>query len=270
MHTYQTKLLRIGEIAGIYYYRQKSSQNLLIYGPGAPIVPDSGNLPDATAACRFDIDIFVPDYIGYGRSAGVITPQSCIDTFTTLNQKIRNGVIACNSYENINFKLQYSRIIFAGRSFGGSYVPLLPKHDPSITDLCLIYPAVDNKSCGTRENEESNDDFMRAMNDDGYKYLYRGIDKPLWKAHLNNEDGLSPMDNIKYLDKAKVFIGHGKTDKCISYQQSVVYFQKLTNHFKHRQKQFKLNLYEDTGHEPATSNQAITDCLNWFNIKRYN
>ena len=51
------------------------------------------------------------------------------------------------------------------------------------------------------KGEETNEDFVRTIEDGGYKYLYRGFlkNKRLWWNHLNDLDGLSPMDNIKYL-----------------------------------------------------------------------
>lgn len=261
-------LIRINDIACMYYRRGKKSRNLVIYGPGAPIVPDNGNLPDAKIISLFDTDLIVPDYIGYGRSGGKFTPKNCILTFIKLNNQLKKGCIAKNNYSNEQLRLNYKRIIFIGRSLGGTYLPLLPKYDPTIKDLGLIYPAVDNASCGSVKGEETNEEFLNAMSGDGYKYLYRGILDPIWKKHLQNLDGLSPVDNIKYLSKVRMFIGHGKKDKCIHYSKSVKYFQDIVKFFPENKNQFVIKVYPNTGHEPATSNVAAYDFLEWLGLPK--
>lgn len=180
---------------------------------------------------------------------------------------LEKGCIGLNHYENKRLKLFYPRIIFIGRSFGGSYVPLLPRFDKRIKELGLIYPAVDNKSCGSIKGEESNEDFIRAMKLDGYHHLYRGILSEGWKKHLNGEDGLLPIDNIDYLQSTRLFIGHGRKDRCIHYSKSVAYFQKIMERFPQRKNQFMLKLYPKTGHNPQTSNVAVKDFLNWLGVK---
>lgn len=268
MNKYQTKLIRINSISGILYWRKKNSRNLVVYGLGAPILPDSGNLPDAPVIMDYDTDLFVPDYLGYGRSDGFCTPRNCIKTFLDLYDWFKNGCTGFNYYENYQLRLRYPRVVFIGRSFGGSYVPLLPRFNKEIKELCLVYPAVDNESCGSILGEESNEDFMRAMKKDGYRYFYRGIMSPVWKKHLKNEDGLSPMDNINYLKNARLFIGHGKNDQCIHYSKSVIYYQKILAHFPERKNQFVLKLYSGSGHEPKTSNRAARDFLNWLKFRK--
>lgn len=252
----------------MFYSSGRKTDALVIYGLGAPVVPDSGNLPDAPIILNFDTDLLVPDYIGYGRSGGRFTPKNCIRTFLLLYEQLTNGCIAHNYYENIQIKLKYKRIIFIGRSFGGTYLPLLPRFNNKIGELGIIYPAVDNKSCGSIEGEESNEDFMRSMREDGYHYLYRGILNPIWSKHLINEDGLSPMDNIPYLSDARLFIGHGKEDRVIHFSKSVNYFEKIKGFFPDRLAQFKLNLYPETGHTFETSNPACQDLLKWLNVKK--
>lgn len=265
--TYTTKLLKVGKVAGMFYKNNISTDTLVIYGIGAPLVPDSGSLPDAPIILSFKTDLFVPDYIGYGRSDGRCTPKNCIKTFLLLYDAFIKGCTAVNSYENYSTHLQYKRIIFIGRSFGGTYIPLLPRFNPHITELGLIYPATDNVSCGSMPNEESNEDFMRAMSQDGYKYLYRGILSPVWIDHLQNKDGFAPIDNVQFLKNAKVFIGHGKRDICINYAQSVKYFKKIQKTFPLQTDQYVLKLYPKTGHTSATSHQAVHDFLTWLQVK---
>lgn len=269
MRDYQSELIRIGGIAGMLYASSKPRKTLVIYGLGAPVLPDSGNLPDAPAIMNFDVDLFVPDYIGYGRSDGIFSPVNSIKTFLNLYKAIIKGGYGINHYENQKIELNYKRIIFIGRSFGGTYLPLLPKYNPKIKELGIIYPAVDNKSSGSMPPEESNEDFMRAMRQDGYRHLYRGILSKVWEKHLENKDGLSPMDNIQFLKDVKLFIGHGKKDECINYKKSVTYFDKILQTFPDRKQQYKLSLYPNSGHNYKTSNPASRDFLTWLGVARY-
>lgn len=263
---YTTILLKIGSIAGMYYTRVKKSDNLIIYGIGAPIPPDNGMLPDARIIEKFDCDIFVPDYIGFGRSDGIFMPKNCINTFLKLYSGFIKGCIGINSYANKKISLKYKRVIFIGRSFGGTYIPLLPRFDSSISELAIFCPVVDSKSCGSVPGEETNADFLRSMQKDGYNHLYRGILNKVWKNHLENKDDLSPMDNIATLKNSKLFIGHGKRDKCVHYSKSVVYYNKIINTFLDRKACFKLKLYPNNGHDSGMTNKAVKDFLLWIGI----
>ncbi len=267
MRAYSSKLVRINGIAGMFYSSGNATDTLVIYGIGAPIIPDTGYLPDAPVIMNFNVDLLVPDYIGYGRSNGICTPLNCIKTFLNLYHWITKGCIGINYYEKTKTNLHYKRIIFIGRSFGGTYIPLLPRFNPRITELGLIYPAVDNKSCGSIKGEETNEDFLRAFELDGYYHLYRGILSQKWRDHLQGKDNLSPMDNISYLKDAKLFIGHGKKDKCIHCSKSAIYYREIIKLFPNQKDQFRLNFYPKTGHNLQTSNQAVKDCLQWLKVK---
>lgn len=262
----RTKLLRVGGIAGMFYSAHKDPAAIVVYGIGAPIAPDSGNLPDAPLILKFNVDLFVPDYIGYGRSDGVCTPRGCIETFLKLHEAFSKGAYATNSYENYKTRVQYKRIIYIGRSFGSTYVTLLPRYNSAIGEICSIYGALSNKACGTMPGEESNEAWMKAMKEDGYHHLYRGILSKKWERHLNNEDGLSPMDNVGYLKNAKVFIAHSKDDPVLHYSQSTNYYGRIMSQFPDKKDQFKLKLYSGTGHDSGTSNRAVVDFLKWIKV----
>lgn len=261
---YTFKFLKIGNIGGNLYYTKKRSDAVIIYGIGAPISPDSGNLPDAPIILDKGVEIFVPDYIGYGRSDGVFTPRNCIKTFLELYDKLTDGCVGINFYSMEKVKLKYKRVLVVGRSLGGAYVPLLPRFNKEIKEMAILCPTVDQKAQGEHKGEESNEDFLRSMKKDGYYHLYRGILSKVWEKHLENEDGLSPMDNIKYLKEAKLFIGHGKKDKCIHYSKSVKYFEKIKSKFPDRKSQFVLKLYPTGDHGSSTTNPAIKDFIDWI------
>lgn len=261
-----SQLLRVGEIVGMHYSSAKETDTVVIYGIGAPIPPDNGTLPDAPYIVAKNTDVFVPDYIGYGRSDGEFTPENCIRTFTDIYEKFNEGIIGTNSYENTRVPLKYEHILFVGRSLGGTYVPLLPRFNPEITDLAIFCPVVDSKSCGSIEGEETNEQFLRSMKEDGYHHLYRGVLDDTWRKHLENDDDLSPMDNIDHLKNAKLFIGHGLLDACVNYTKSQAYLEKILERFPNLADQFKLKIYEDGDHGRSTTNKAIVDFLGWIGI----
>lgn len=266
---YTTQLLKINGIAGMFYTAGQAVDTIVIYGIGAPTVPDSGNLPDAPIIMSYKTDLFVPDYIGFGRSDGQFTPKNCIQTFLKLYQAFTTGCVGENSYDKVNKKLKYKRVIIIGRSLGGTYVPLLPRFNPKITELGILCPVVDSQSCGSVAGEETNQDFLDSMRNDGYHHLYRGILNKNWMSHLENDDDLSPMDNIKHLSQTKLFIGHGQQDKCVHFSKSVKYHQVLQDAFPDCQKQYKLELYSEGDHGPSTTNQAVKDFLSWLKLPNY-
>lgn len=247
-------------------YSAGNTNTALVYAIGAPTVPDNGTLPDAPYIQEKGIDVIVPDYIGYGRSDGVFTPKNCIKTLLSLYEKISSGCVVANRYDRLSVKLKYKKVIFVGRSLGGAYVPLLPRFNSNIKALAIFYGAVDQAAQGEIEGEETNPDLLESMKQDGYHHLYRGVTKPAWKKHLENKDGLSPMDNIKYLRNAKLFIAHGKKDTCIHYSKSVKYYQKIKSIFPEARNQFKLSLYPKGDHGPSTTNPAIRDFLDWIEV----
>lgn len=260
------ELLRIGDIAGMYYSCDKPTDTLLVYGIGAPIPPDNGTLPDAPFILRHNVDIYVPDYIGYGRSDGKFTPKGCIETFTRLYDQFINGCEATNSYSSTAKQMQYKRIIVAGRSLGGTYVPLLPRFDSRIKELAILSPVVDSKSQGSIAGEETNETFLKSMAKDGYHHLYRGVLDQVWEDHLENLDDLSPMDNIVFMNGVKLFIGHGVKDQIVHYSKSEEYHKKLCEAYPDQASNFNLKLYPEGDHGKTTTNKAIEDFLQWLGL----
>ena len=147
--TYISQLMRIGDISGMFYIHPKGrSKRIVIYGMGAPLPPDNGCLPDASVILGFDTDLYVPDYIGYGRSEGIFTPMHCIQTFLSLYDQLKKGCVGSCQYLGIRKRLQYDDVHFIGRSFGGAYVTLLPRFNKDITNICAIFPIVDWSNIG--------------------------------------------------------------------------------------------------------------------------
>ena len=264
---YISQFLKIGRISGMFYkVKGRKAKRIVVYGIGAPMVPDSGMMKDASFILDFDTDLYVPDYLGYGRSEGRFTPLNCVKIFLQLYEALSQGCEGICHYEGLRRKLKYKEIYFIGSSFGGAYVSLLPRFNKKITNLGLVFPVVNWANIGKKPGEEAVKHFYAAMNGDGYKYLYRGVNSRLWKKHFQARDGLSPINNVEHLKDAKVFIGHGKKDKNISYKNSVNYYEKLLKRFPKQAKNFRLKLYPGD-HSEEVSNKAVVDYLKFMGVQ---
>lgn len=267
---YKEQFLRIGQISGMLYtVPGRKTKCIVVYGIGAPLPPDEGKLSDAAVILDYDTDLYVPDYIGYGRSEGKFTPMNCIRTFLDLYDALTKGCTAVCNYASLKQKLQYDEVHFMGRSFGGTYVTLLPRFNKQITNICSIFPVVDWANLGKSNGhpEETVEGFYKAMIGDGYQYLYRGILDPVWKKHFAGEDDLNPINNVAYLKNARVFIGHGKKDTNIYYGNSAKYYNGIIEMFAGRRDQFMLKLYP-YDHSRKTSNKAAADYLQWMGVPK--
>lgn len=267
---YKTQFLKIGQISGMHYtIPGRKTKRIVVYGIGAPLPPDDGKLNDADVILSYDTDLYVPDYIGYGRSDGRFTPMNCIRTFLNLYDALTSGCTAVCSYAGLKQKLQYNAIYFMGRSFGGTYALLLPRFNKEIKNICSIFPVVNWRNIGKTKDhpEETVEGFYKAMREDGYQYLYRGILDSIWEKHLTGKDDLNPIDNIRHLRNANMFIGHGKKDINIYYGNSVDYYRKILNIFPENKNQFRIKLYP-FDHSKKTSNRSAADYLEWAGIPK--
>lgn len=270
MNNYHVQFLKIGHISGMYYtVLGRKTKRIVVYGIGAPVSPDAGKLDDASVVLDFETDLYVPDYIGYGRSDGVFTPMNCVKTFLNLYDSFSRGCDGICNYAGIKKKLHYEEIHFIGRSFGGAYVTLLPRFNKKITNICTIFPMLNWANIGKSEGqiEETVDGFFKAMKEDGYQFLYRGILNGVWKKHFAGEDCFNPIDNIKYLKNAKVFIGHGKKDISIYYGNSLSYYERLVEMFPDKKDKDILKLYP-YDHSKKTSNKVVADYLQYMGVPK--
>jgi len=265
---FKYKTIKMGKIVGTYYSCGQKTNRVVVWAIGGPTVPDNGKLEAAPAILQRGIDLFVPDYLGFGRSDGIFTPMNCINTLLMVYKYFKKGVIGTCFYDMSKFKLKYQKIYFVGKSLGGAYVPLLPKFNKNITEIGVFCGAVDQSEQGKVTDEETNDDFIRTIEDGGYKYLYRGFveNKNLWMSHLNDLDGLSPMDNIKHLKDVKVFVAHGKKDGVVHFSKAVKYVEAIKKEFPAK-RDVKLKLYKNGDHGSSTVNKATKDFLDWIGVK---
>lgn len=265
---YEHHLIKIGGIAGNLYTRGSRKDTVVVYGKGAPGVPDSGNIDIAPTVLARNLDLFVPDYIGFGRSDGRFTPMNCINTFLELNKSLKEGCTGIDYGSMAEFRLKYKRVVNIGASFGGRFLPILPKFDKSVKEIGILYSAMDVSSYGNLGMpEEKISDFMRVMRKAGYYHMYRGITGKEWKKHWANKDDLAPVNNIEYLKDIKVFLAHGMLDDDINYVRSKQYYDKIAEAFpKKAGKTLVLKLYRNGGHGSTTGIPAIKDYLRWIGL----
>ncbi len=265
---YAHHLVKIGGIVGNLYTSGSKKNTVVIYGKGAPSIPDSGNIDVAPTILARNLDLFVPDYIGFGRSDGKFTPMNCINTFLKLNRGFRNGCTGIDYGSMTNFRLKYKRVVNIGASFGGRFLPLLPRFDKSVKEICILYSAMDVSEYGNLGMpEEKISDFMRVMRNAGYYHMYRGIKSMTWKRHWANQDDLAPVNNIRYLKNIKVFIAHGILDDDINYVRSKQYYDRIAQAFPEKAgKTLVLKLYKAGNHGSATAIPAIKYYLKWIGL----
>jgi pimeloyl-ACP methyl ester carboxylesterase len=252
-----------GLVGGLYSSEYSPHSTLAVYAIGAPIPPDNGTLPDAPYLALFGVDVFVPDYYGYGRSDGVFTPDNCMKTLTDSYRYFIDGCDARSAYTGRTEHLKYDRIIYIGRSFGANFVALLPKYEPAVSIIALVSPCVDNKSQGQIPGEETNASFMASMREDGYHHLYRGILDKAWMQHLEGKDEYDAMEHTDHLVDTHVYIGHGLDDTVVNSQKSLKYYENLIARFPERNQNYRLRFYSG-GHGSSTTNPAVFDFLRWL------
>lgn len=266
---FETYTLRIGSITGTFYTRgTRRKRNIVIWGKGAPTVPDNGGMLFAPAVLARNCDLFVFDYIGNGRSEGAFTPMNCVRTFLVLFDAFSRGCTGTEYYSMKRFRLKYRRVIPAGHSFGGRFLPQLHRFDKRIKEIGIFSSAMDTAKYGDLgKPEEKVTDFNRVMKNAGYAHLYRGILSKEWQRHWANKDSLAPANCIKDVKEVKVFIAHGKKDLSINYVRSKEYYNRIAAMFPEKAgKTLVLKIYPGD-HGPKTTIPAVKDFLKWIKVK---
>lgn len=262
---YDTHTLRIGKITGVLYKRPSKTNTIVILGKGAPSVPDNGGNPIADVAIANGSDVFIPDYIGNGRSEGRFTPMNCVRTFLVLYDGFVKGCTGTDYFNMRKMKLKYGRVIPAGTSFGGRFLPALHRFNNNIKEICILYSAMDVTKYGNLGvHEESHADFNRTMEKAGYRHLYRGIMSKEWERHWFNKDSIAPVNCIRNLKDVDVFMAHGMLDEDINYRRSVEYYNRITGMFPEKKgKTAVLELYKNGTHGPETGKLGLRDFFKW-------
>ena len=265
---FETYTLRIGKITGVFYTRGKPKRTIVVWGKGAPSVPDNGGMMSASAVLAMGCDLFVFDYIGNGRSDGMFTPMNCIRSFLVLFDDFTRGCTGIEYYSMRKFRMRYKKVVLVGHSFGGRFLPQLHRFDKRIKEIGIFYSAMDTSLYGNLgKPEERIADFSRVMKNAGYHHIYRGILSKEWQRHWANKDSLAPVNCIKDLRDVKVFIAHGMLDNDINYVRSKEYFDRIAAMFPEKVgKTLVLKIYRKGDHGPQTAIPAVRDYLKWIGV----
>lgn len=209
------------QVVGMHYQQDATLENkakVIIYLKGGPSFGDDGNSGLWPVAQKYNFDLFIPDYIGYCRSDGNFSFESCVETIYQAYDYLR---------------AQYAQIILVGSSWGGAIAPFHElKRKLNIDTVILVKPVTDwvaqQNTSLKRGSMQRHDEEMRYA----WLNMYRGYEKSEWAQIFGcNPDfdvaPYNPVDNTSLLKGRKVFVCHGKKDDVVDWRQSKRYVAKL-------------------------------------------
>ena len=238
------------------YYQSAWAETLAIYLSGAPSMPsDKSHYVEILASAK--IDLVVPDYYGYGRSAGFFDVKWCVQTAYDTVQVFRDSVPLVDVYgDHEILPPLYKEIVVVGSSYGGRVAAWLPKFDESVQEVVLLAPLLEDLG----EGEESDEEFLRQYLL-GYKGMYRlNPDYEPLDAMLGF-DQLFTREDLGHLEGVKVFVGHGSADSIIHPKRSERFVQDLQRQFPHGTYQYAW--YYGLGHGGLMSRAGLSGWLYW-------
>lgn len=197
------------------YYQTEGNTKLVIYLSWAPIIP-SDKSKEALLVSQAWFDMIVPDYYGYGRSSGVFSTQYCVQTIYDTIQVFQQQWTMISVYSPDEIILSgYDEIVVVWNSYGGWIAAIMPKIEPIIKEIILLYPALDRLDRNEHGYPESTDeDFLREQLL-WYKHLYRFVDWVDTYDAMLNIDKFDSLQDMSHLHDTKVFVWHGSADEVI-------------------------------------------------------
>ncbi len=197
------------------YYQTPGSTKLAILLSDAPGMPWLSE-DDAAILAQWWFDLIRPDYYGYARSDGFFSPKNCIQTAYDTIQTFRQMMPVFDCYGNIELLLPYyDEIVIIWTSFGGRVAAMMPKFDPTISEIVLLYPWLGEDNMGMIwYPEESDEDFLRQYTI-LYRHMYRFADEVDPFDALINVGNFSPLLDLTHLQNTKIFVWHGTADDVV-------------------------------------------------------
>lgn len=196
------------------YYQTLGNTKLAILAQGAPGMPGWSE-EDAAIVAKWWFDLIRPDYYGYARSDGFFSPKNCIQTAYDTIQTFRQMMPLLDCYNNTELLAPYyDEIVVIGGSFWWRIAAMMPKFDPSIQEIVLLYPRLAPDNMGLLGYpEESDEEFLRQYT--FHKHIYRFADGMDPFEAMIDIGSLSPLVDYSHLQDTKVFIWHGTADDVI-------------------------------------------------------
>jgi hypothetical protein len=224
-------LVKIKKVEGMLYLPRGSFKikKAVIHAKGGPSLGDEGNSPLWEVAKKHQWALFVPDYIGYCRSAGTFSFRNCVYTLYEAEDFLRGCKKGIIVETGKTIQLKCEEILLIGSSWGGAIVPFLEKYKHSkIKVVGLIKPVLDWKSQGRTNFPE--EDVIKTNRSivRGWLNIYRGYKKSEWPAIFKK--GLreyNPLDNLHLLKEKIIFLCHGEKDEVVNWRKSYSFYQAL-------------------------------------------
>lgn len=222
-------LVKINQVVGHLYQLAKPADSVVIYLKGGPSLGDDGNSILWPITKKHKYDLFIPDYIGYCRSAGDFNFKSCVNTISESENFIRGKAKGLNTLTGQELYLNYKNIILVGSSWGGAIAPFINKYgQSSIQTVILIKPVTDWSTQGKTSFPEENTDQTNQYILNAWLNIYHNYQDSEWpKIFKGLAPELNPIEHSSLLKNNKVIIIHGKQDETIHYSKSQSYYQTL-------------------------------------------
>lgn len=209
------------------YFQSEWNSKLVVWLAGAPGMPSSSE-SDAALVAQWWYDFVRPDYYGYARSDGFFSPKNCIqtgyDTIQTFRQKI--PVFSIYRAEELDIPY-YDEIVVVWASYGGWVAGILPKIDPELKEIVLLYPLFGYDDMGQLGyQEETDEEFLRQLAL-AYKNIYRFEEgRDAYESTLDIWS-YNTLSDPSHLMDTSVFLAHGTADQVIWVGRTQQFFKQL-------------------------------------------
>lgn len=223
MYTLRTRFARDIVCEFLPPSRQLKNQKVLIFADGMPTVPNKKRLMEYFSKKGFWV--FHPRYRGSWESDGKFMKQSPHLDIIDVIDGIHNNFVSLWDYdisEAKPFKLQPSKIILIGSSFGGSAVILASK-DKRVTKCVAISPVTDWTKPGKAEPLDLLEKFTSNAFGQGYR-----VAKGAWQK-ITKGKFYSPKNEAQNIDGSKVLIIHAKDDDVVPYYPSKKFAERTNS-----------------------------------------
>jgi len=223
-------------IALHFYYSKDSVENGIIkskkifaYFPGLPQIIDEDFFVNKV---NKDIAFFSVYYLGSWLSGGNFTYENCKKTIELAVDFIKNKK-GIKTFDNKEMNWNYKSLYLIGYSFAGNPVISAKISRNDVKSVILFSPLLflhkKEVSEYLKKDEKAINDFydfslfFLEFLKRGYRFAFRGIEKPSWNKYFSGEDPKSLVQIDKNYPDVVIF--HGKSDEKISYTSSL-FFQK--------------------------------------------
>lgn len=223
-------LVKTGKLVGYIYLPSGNVSAVIIFAKGGPSFGDNGDSKVWPSCSKKSVALFVPDYLGSGRSGGSqFSMESCLETIKLSETSLLKGRWL-DTHIGTEFNLSFKQIYLVGSSWGGAIAPLYFSFNPKtvIDTLGLFYPVTEwDSKVKYQVKEEPDDVFLNSIKL-GWSNYYQRFGHSDWIKIIQGKlPEYNPMNTVGQLSGKNVFITHGNKDKVVYWKRSYKYYQKL-------------------------------------------